>query len=259
MVELDWPVPGLGRIRLNRGAQGNAFSAALVAQLDKAVQTAEQTPGAHSLAFVAAGAHFSTGMDLSGLEGETDESLLARFLAIEDLLARVWASSLRTVALVQGRAWGAAADLVVCCDHRLARADSTFRFPGAQFGLVLGTRRLACRIGSDRARAAVLQGETLHADEALACGLLTQVLPKEQVSEEEALAGLPPLVVDGQTQALIHKASRAADDGPAGGGLAMDRSMLQDSAVCAGLQRRMQAYLARLRAAAVPASSGGQP
>jgi enoyl-CoA hydratase len=242
VVELRWPMPGMAHVVMNRPERGNAFSATLVASLTQAVDEAHASGDTHTLVFSAAGEHFSTGMDLSGLSEETDESLLNRFVAIEDLLARVWTSTCRTVAVVRGRAWGAAADLVLACDLRMGFADASFRFPGAQFGLVLGSRRLACRIGSDHARQVILQGLTIPAEQAQVLGMLHRVVEGFDPSDLSAVR------VDRETQRQIMQATRAADDATTHA-LAQDREALIASAQRSGLKDRMQRYLEAVQAA----------
>lgn len=241
MVELLWSQPGVAQLVMNRPERGNAFSAALVTALGEAVDQAHARSDVHTLVFSAKGDDFSTGMDLSGLSQETDESLLARFVAIEDLLAKVWSSSCRTVAVVSGRAWGAAADLALACDLRLGQTNASFRFPGAQFGLVLGSRRLACRIGSDQARQIILHGATVKAEQALSIGMLHRLIDGFEPTD------LPEIRVDLETQRQIMLATRAADD--ASEALAQDRRALVLSAERPGLKDRMLTYLAGVQAA----------
>lgn len=84
-------VQGEGRICrliLNRPRQGNALDVALVFALELALDEA-QACGAELLTISGAGKHFCTGFDLSNLEAETDDSLLARFTRIELLLQRL--------------------------------------------------------------------------------------------------------------------------------------------------------------------------
>ena len=242
MVELLSPQSGIAQLVLNRPERGNAFSAELVTELTRAVDQAHASPDVHTLVFSAKGDDFSTGMDLSGLSQETDESLLARFVAIEDLLAKVWSSSFRTVAVVSGRAWGAAADLALACDLRLGQTNASFRFPGAQFGLVLGSRRLACRIGSDQARQIILHGATVKAEQALSIGMLHRLIDGFEPAD------LPGIRVDRETQRQIMAATRTADD-PTSESLAQDRLALVASAQRPGLKDRMLQYLAGVQAA----------
>lgn len=251
MSALTWPRPDLAVVRIDRIGRGNAFDSGLVDTLHAAITEASNHQAAQTLVFQAEGPDFSTGVDLSSLETETDESLAARFIAIEDLLAAIWSSRLRTVACVQGRAWGAAADLVVACDLRLALENASFRFPGAQFGLVLGTRRLACRLGSDMARQIILEGQTVNAERAAQIGLIQRVV------ERFDFESLPNLVVDPETQSAIHAASRAADDhhrapeitrvADTETGLYFDRQALIASARRPGLRQRILEYRGRLK------------
>src|SRR5690606_37148063 len=153
----------------------------------------------HTVVLRARGRHFCTGFDLSGLDTETDASLLARFVRIEMLLDAVWRAPLRTVAIGQGRIVGAGADLFAACDLRLLAPGAQLRFPGAGFGIVLGTRRLARRVGEATALRWVSEATTVGADEAAAAGLASAVLtvgPGQAGSD-----ALAPVTVDRRTWA----------------------------------------------------------
>jgi enoyl-CoA hydratase/carnithine racemase len=131
----------------------------------------------HTVAFLGEGRNFSTGFDLTDLESSDDATLLQRFIEVEMLLDAVWRAPVRTAVLAHGRAWGAGADLFAACDVRLAAADAEFRFPGAGFGLVLGTRRLALRVGRDEARRFCCEGSSATATAALGFGLANVIVP----------------------------------------------------------------------------------
>jgi len=179
-------------LTLNRPDKMNALSASLVEALQAAVDEAARS-GVRLLVLRGNGRNFSAGFDFGGVEAQSEGDLLLRFVRIELLLQAVWTAPLRTVACVHGRAWGAGADLVAACDVRLAQAATTFRFPGAAFGIVLGTRRLAERIGATQARAIVTSGREIGAPEALRLGLVTGIVEQ---SGADAVAALPePRVV----------------------------------------------------------------
>jgi enoyl-CoA hydratase/carnithine racemase len=147
-------------VTLDRPERANALSADLV---DALLEVVEEAAAARPLALVLRGGerHFAAGFDLAGIEAETDAFLAHRFLRIGLLLERLATSPHLTVALVEGVAVGAGADLVAACDHRLAAPTATFRFPGPRFGVVLGTDRLAALAGP----AALAGGRTLTAAE----------------------------------------------------------------------------------------------
>lgn len=129
-------------LTLDRPHRANALSADLVQALHGALDAAES---ARPEAVVLRGnrRHFAAGFDLGGLEEETDASLALRFLRIGLLLERLVAAPFRTVAVVEGAAVGAGADLVLACDHRLVDPAVSLRFPGSAFGVALGAVRRA--------------------------------------------------------------------------------------------------------------------
>ena len=107
----------------------------------------------------------------------------------------------------------------------------TQRFPGAQFGIVLGTRRLAERIGAGPARRLVIEGGQLDAQAALVAGLVTAV--------GQSFNAIEPRV-DASTARAVRAASRR--DAPDA-----DLAALVRSAAVPGLKARIQAYRQQLR------------
>lgn len=239
------------RLTLNRPAQGNALSALLVRLFDEAVAQATARQ-AQVLVIEAAGQHFCTGFDLSGLDAETDDSLLARFVRIELLLQRIARAPFATVAVAHGRTMGAGADLFACCSLRLVRDDAVFAFPGMQgFGLLLGSARLMALVGARKALPWIQTACAIPADEALQAGLASQITDANGVvaaiEQQLTAAGCSS---PGQRQALW----RAAH-GEAASADARDLDLLVRSAAQAGLRQRITAYLhTRVAARKEPAS-----
>ena len=226
---------GVLTLTMNRPDRGNALSAELVEALLEALRAAMADDAVHTTVLRGAGRHFCTGLDLSDLDQTSDGELLWRLVRIEMLLSLVWHAPKRTVAVAQGRAWGAGADLLVACEQRVVLPGATLRFPGAQFGIVLGTRRLALRMGSAAARAVVTEGGELSPPQALACGLATH--------EQEPAWSAPR--VDSGTAAALYAATRAADGGDQRDA---DLAALVRSAAQPGLQARVRRYVASLKA-----------
>ncbi|AOZ03931.1 enoyl-CoA hydratase [Cupriavidus sp. USMAHM13] len=234
----------LTHLTLNRPARGNALSAALVAALAAAVEACH-TDGTRLLAIEGAGKHFCTGFDLEDLEQESDDSLLARFVRVELLLQAVHAAPFVSVALVQGRAMGAGADLVAACARRWAAPGSSFAFPGAGFGLVLGTERLAALVGATCARSWIAGGGAIGSEDALRAGLVDAM-----VVPDARAAGLAALLeqacrLDASTQAAIHAAALGGSAGAAA--RAGQLADLVRSAARPGLKHRIAAYRAATR------------
>eukprot|EP01041_Mallomonas_annulata_P023152 gene23152-43602_t len=152
---------------LKRPERGNALSSDLVEELLARVTAAFVDRSIQRLVLRGDGANFCSGLDLSDLEESSDGQLLHRLVRIETLLSTLWHAPVQTVAIAQGRAWGAGADLFAACEVRVGLIGSSYRFPGALFGVVLGTRRLAEHIGVERARQLLTQGEQLDSVQAL--------------------------------------------------------------------------------------------
>ncbi|MCC6007246.1 MAG: enoyl-CoA hydratase/isomerase family protein [Rhodobacteraceae bacterium] len=236
---------------LNRPDRGNRLSEDMVKALDAGFREAEAA-GVALLVLRSEGDNFCTGFDLSDLDTASDEKLLARLIGIEQMLARVWSAPFVTLVHARGRSIGAGADLFVACRLRLAAPDARFSFPGAGFGLVLGTRRLGLRIGPERAGDILRAGREVSSQEAVQIGLATgiAVVPEmvaQVMAEEDRIAALGP----GTVRAL-EKALR----GPLAEGLDKDLAALVRSAAIPGLSRRIQAYRERTRPPRIAVAGG---
>lgn len=229
LIEADGPATTLW---LNRAERGNALGPALVEALDAAIDTA-LAEGARVLILRGKGRHFCTGLDLGDLETCTEGDLALRILRIEILLQKIHSLPVTTVAIAQGRVFGAGADLFAACDHRLAMEGASFAFPGPAFGLVLGTGRLAGLVGDGAARRLLLAGEPVDAQAALALGLATSM------GEDVAAAITAATRLDAATVAALHARTRHADD-------AGDLAALARSVARPGLKQRIQDYRARM-------------
>lgn len=227
---------GVATLAINRPEKGNALSAQLVELLLRGAINFCADPSIHTLVLRANGPHFCLGFDLSNLDGETDGVLLQRLVRIELLLDALWRAPVRTVALANGKAWGAGADLFAACDERLATREASFSFPGAAFGVVLGTRRLAERIGTDRARRCTCEGLVLDAGTARDYGLVSNLL--ENHVEEQIRTYCTAPVADRETVTSLRTASRARYEDA-------DLAALVRSAARPGLKQRMESYRAQ--------------
>jgi enoyl-CoA hydratase len=84
-----------------------------------------------------------------------------------------------TVAAISGWALAGGLELALWCDLRIATADAKLGFTERRFGVPLidgGTQRLPRIVGMGRALDMILTGRVVEADEALAWGLVTEVV-----------------------------------------------------------------------------------
>ena len=162
-------------ITLNRPESLNAFGVELVDGMHSALDLLNSSPPT-LLVFRANGKGFSGGLDLSGLETETDGDLLLRLVRIEQLLQRVRHASYATAVYVHGACYGAAADLVLACRARMASANARFLMPGMRFGIVLGARRLRDVVGEQNAYQLLDRTKPFNAQEALSVGFVSKLV-----------------------------------------------------------------------------------
>lgn len=166
-------------LTLNRPLKANALSASLVEALLNAIEYA-YTDGTRLLVLDGNGDHFCAGFDFTGYLEASEGDLLLRFIRIEHLLQQIHHAPFVTLVLAHGRNFGAGADIICACGTRVAAPGTTFRMPGLRFGIVLGTRRLAHRIGADAARDVLTTSRTFDADEALRLKFLTQIAAQSE-------------------------------------------------------------------------------
>ncbi len=98
-------------------------------------------------------------------------------LAIHDL-------AVPAIAAVNGPAVGAGCDLACMCDIRIASESATFAESFIKVGLIPGDGGawlLPRIVGRSRAAEMAFTGEAISAQEALACGLVSRVVPPEQL------------------------------------------------------------------------------
>lgn len=228
---------GSRRLRLGDPAAGNPLSKRMVEAATKCVEDC-YADATRVLWLEGAGRHFCSGLHVKETLRLEEDAIIKHFRAIECLLSKIAYAPFVTMALVQGAAVGSGADLVVACDFRIGASRARFRFPGPQFGVALGTRRLARRVGSQASSELVLTGRWLDAAGALACGLLSHVAD-DDANLATIAADLSDKVtnVDGPGAAMIMSLVR-------GGDAARDRRDLEDSLARPGLSDRMRAYYA---------------
>lgn len=230
------------RLTLNRPNKANALNPALVDALIGAIGAAAQD-GVRLAVLEGAGKGFCSGFDLSGFDDLRDGDLVLRIIRIETMLQAVYHAPFPTLALAHGRVLGAGADLFAACSMRIAAPDAKFRMPGLAFGIVLGTRRLAARIGPDAAREIQNATRMFDADEALELGFATRRAEQsnwpELIADQAEAAKTLPL----ESTAALFRAtvtdSRAAD-----------MADLARSAAVPGLKDRIATYRARMLKAA---------
>lgn len=231
-------------LTLNRPEKMNALSASLVDALIEAVDTAEKRETA-LLVIRGEGRNFSAGFDFGGYEEQSEGDLVLRFIRIEQLLQKLYHAPFDTLALAHGKNFGAGVDIICSCARRVATPGATFQMPGLKFGLVLGTRRYAARVGNVQARRILQEGIAFDSAEALKSAFLTGTAEQNEWPEQTAAAERAAAMLSADARRRLFAAT-APDTRDA------DLAELVRSAALPGLKDRIRTY--RALSAQPPAS-----
>lgn len=240
-IERDGPIK---RIHLNRPEKRNALSLELATELLLEAQRSERD-GTRLMVLRGEGKGFCAGFDFSQFPTCSAGDLLLHFVRIEQMLQVFAHSSVDTLSCVHGQTIGAGADLALACRHRIGAADTRMMFPGARFGLVLGSRRLTECVGADRAQGLIGNANKIDALHAKKMGLLNEVLESEAWPAYEAKVLAHVLATPPDARAMVLRATRRDTR-------EQDLHDLVQSGAALDIKERLAAYLAQVKAASTP-------
>jgi methylglutaconyl-CoA hydratase len=180
---------GLFGITLNRPAKRNALSSEMIELLHRALEQADLDSGARVVLIRGAGKDFCAGADLDELLVSADKSPdenTASALRLGRLFEELRRLPKPVIALVQGRALAGGAGLATACDLLIASKSAQLGYPEIQRGFVpaMVTTLLRRLAGEKTALDLILTGRVLTADEALAAGLVSRVVPDAELERE---------------------------------------------------------------------------
>lgn len=184
---------GVGWITLTKGDSGNAFGTPMGVELLAAVMAAEEAD-VPVLVVSATGRFFCVGGDLREFGAEDEPALLIDELAhmLNRIVSRLKSLDAVVISAVQGGAAGAGLGLAAAADLVIAAESASFTLAYTKAGLSPdgGGTLLAESVGLHRALALALLNPVWSAEDALAAGLVTQVVPDAELLDQvTALAG----------------------------------------------------------------------
>lgn len=175
-------------ISLNSPHNLNAIHLELYEELNRYLDVVSADKEAGVLIFSSElAASFSAGVDVKFIQNLTNVEASEFFSNISSLLEKIIHFPIPTISILNGYTFGAGADLAISCDVRLASRSTIFRFPGPQFGLILGTERLIHEVGPSRARFLALSGRRIDGQKAYEYGLVHEVYENEVTAKENVL------------------------------------------------------------------------
>ncbi|HEX7131098.1 MAG TPA: enoyl-CoA hydratase-related protein [Iamia sp.] len=194
LVLVDHPVPHVGRVTLNRPERLNAMSIDLVLALDDALAALADENGTWVVVLTGAGRGFCSGLDLEdhgvvpGIDGLTVGRIAQRAMRVYSrLVPRLRKMPQPVIAAVNGAAFGGGMCLALGADLRIAAESAVFNATGIVNGLTsteMGASWLLPRlVGAAWANDVLLTGRRVDAGEALRAGLVSRVLPDDEMGD----------------------------------------------------------------------------
>ncbi len=181
---------GVAHVTLNRPEAGNAINLELGQELLRAVLRCDEDPEVQAVLLSGAGDMFCVGGDLKSFS-EQGEHLPHHLKEVTTYLHSAVSRMARmdppVVVAVHGAAAGAGMSLSCACDLVVAAESVRFTMAYSNAGLTpdgSSTYYLPRLVGLKRAMELTLTNRRLSAQEALEWGIVTRVVPDEDLSEE---------------------------------------------------------------------------
>ena len=199
-VSRDGPVV---TVWMARGAQFNALSEALLDALTRQFEALGADREARVVVLAGEGKAFCAGHDLREMRAEPSHDYYRElFGRCTRMMMAMQRMPQPVIARVHGIATAAGCQLVAMADLAVAASDARFAVSGVNLGLFCSTPSVALSRNLARKHAfeMLVTGRFIDADEALAKGLVKQVVPAEQL--DHAIAALAASITTKPAEAI---------------------------------------------------------
>jgi enoyl-CoA hydratase len=243
-VILEKPDEAIAIIRIHRPEARNALNMAVRQALADRFSELGSDETTRCIVLTGGDKVFAAGADLRDMVERTPVEMFAR--RSERLWQPISSCPKPVIAAVSGYALGGGCELAMHADIIIAGEGASFGQPEVRVGIMPGaggTQRLVRAVGKFKAMKMLLTGEPVPAREALAMGLVSEVVPDGEVLERamtlaRTIAALPPLAI-----MQIKEAVLAGEDSSLDAGLALERKAFQLLFATADQKEGMRAFL----------------
>jgi len=205
---------GVFEIRLMGGERRNVLGRTTIDEVERLV--VEPPRGTKVIVITAEPPDFCAGYDLIEASNSHPESLIAH----EDNFKSLRSNPIPIVVALQGNVIGGGMELALSADIRIASPETRLAIPAGKIGLVYseaGIRLVVETLGDSVARALFLGGREISAEAALAMGVITEVVGREQLRERAlelgaSIASWSATAATGNRQILDVVAGRISAD-----------------------------------------------
>lgn len=228
VVLLDFPADGVAVVRINRPEAKNALNSAVRHQLAEHFRELARRDDIRAVVLTGGEQFFVAGADIKEFATATPIEMYNRHTEL--LWDPVGRCPKPVIAAVNGFALGGGCELAMHCDIIVAGESARFAQPEVKLGLMPGaggTQRLVRAVGKFQAMRIALTGCMVKAPEALAIGMVSEVVPDDQtltraLALASEIAALPPLAVQQIKEVML-----AGADLPLDSALTLERKAFQ--------------------------------
>jgi enoyl-CoA hydratase/carnithine racemase len=174
---------GVGTIRLARPPM-NALDIEVQEGIRAAANEAAERRDVAAVIVYGGEKVFAAGADIKQMQAMSYTDMVDRSAALQSSLSAVAAIPKPTIAAITGYALGGGCELALCCDFRIAGDNAKLGQPEILLGIIPGaggTQRLARLVGPAKAKDLIFSGRFIGSAEALAIGLLDEVVGADDV------------------------------------------------------------------------------
>src|SRR3954467_11768835 len=205
---------GIGRVTFNRPQARNAFTFQMYERVAEICLQANRDRAIKVLIFTGAGDKaFASGTDINQFRAfKAPEDAIAYEARGDRVLGVLEQCHVPTIAAISGACTGGGAGIAACCDLRIGTKTAKFGFPIARtLGNCLSMAnygRLAALLGPARVKDIIFTARLVEAQEALAIGLLSEVVEDVDALQKRAdelaklLANHAPLTLRATKEAM---------------------------------------------------------
>lgn len=178
----------IGYITINRPEALNALSSQVLQDLNEVLDTVEASQDIRVVIVTGAGEKsFVAGADIKEMDKMTPTEAFEYMTYANNTFSKLANLRQPSIAAINGYALGGGMELALSTDLRLGHEKILLGFPEVTLGIIpgfAGTQRMSRLIGASKTKELILTARNVKAEEALALGIINQLVPVDSLLDE---------------------------------------------------------------------------
>lgn len=234
----------VGLITLNRPKALNALNLELMREVTTVARELDRDPGIGAIVITGSAKAFAAGADIKEMQPNGyPQVYLDDWFAEWDQLSQVRKP---IIAAVGGYALGGGCELAMLCDVLIAADNAKFGQPEIKLGVIPGiggSQRLTRAIGKAKAMELCLTGRMMGAEEAERAGLVSRIVPAEQLLEDALATAATIANMSTSTAIMVKEAVNRSYETTLAEGVRFERRLFHATFATADQKEGMAAFI----------------